>query len=76
VARLWVLWQALSPTLHTLVLFGLAAVLAFALSGRNMLAARIGNRLVAIVAVHVLVGSRSLVGSRCWRGPLSATRRP
>jgi predicted PurR-regulated permease PerM len=45
VALLWVLWQVLSPILHTLVLFALAAVLAFALSGPvNMLAARIGSR--------------------------------
>ena len=33
VALLYVLWQVRSPILHTLVLFGLAAVLAFALSG-------------------------------------------
>ena len=33
VAVLWVIWQIVSPILHTLVLFALAAVLAFALSG-------------------------------------------
>src|ERR1700682_6076463 len=32
-ALLWVLWQLISPIQHTLILFGLAAVLAFALSG-------------------------------------------
>src|SRR5207302_605058 len=33
VALFWVVWQVVSPILHTLVLFALAAVLAFALSG-------------------------------------------
>src|SRR5437868_10004350 len=33
VAVLWVAWQVVSPILHTVVLFALAAVLAFALSG-------------------------------------------
>src|SRR5579872_7077853 len=33
VAVLWVVWQIVSPILHTVVLFALAAVLAFALSG-------------------------------------------
>jgi predicted PurR-regulated permease PerM len=56
-ALLWVIWQVISPILHTLVLFGLAAVLAFALSGPvDMLTRRIGNRLLAIVGVYVLVG--------------------
>jgi predicted PurR-regulated permease PerM len=57
-ALLWVLWQLLSPILHTLVLFALAAVLAFGLGGPvGMLAARLrGNRVVAIVLVYVLFG--------------------
>jgi predicted PurR-regulated permease PerM len=58
VALLWVIWQVISPILHTLVLFGLAAVLAFALSGPvDMLTRRIGNRLLAIVGVYVFVGT-------------------
>src|SRR5712672_2872306 len=57
VAVLWVVWQIVSPILHTLVLFALAAVLAFALSSPvNMVASRIGNRVIAIVAVYLLVG--------------------
>src|ERR1051326_7876684 len=49
VAVVWALWQIVSPLLHTLLLFGLAAVLAFALSGPvNVLSHRLGNRLVAI----------------------------
>src|SRR5881392_4387412 len=48
VAVLWVVWQIVSPILHTLVLFALAAVLAFALSGPvDILSRRLGNRLVA-----------------------------
>jgi len=71
VALLWVLWQVLSPILHTLVLFGLAAVLAFALSGPvHMLAARIGNGLVAILAVYVLVGIVAVAGLTLLAGPL------
>jgi predicted PurR-regulated permease PerM len=70
VALLWVLWQVLSPILHTLVLFGLAAVLAFALSGPvNVLAARIGNRLAAIVAVYLLVGIVVVGGLTLLAGP-------
>jgi predicted PurR-regulated permease PerM len=70
VALLWVLWQVLSPILHTLVLFGLAAVLAFALSGPvNMLATRIGNRLAAIVVVYVLVGIVVVGGLTLLAGP-------
>ena len=69
-ALTWVLWQVLSPISHTLILFGLAAVLAFALSGPvNMLAARIGNRLVAIVAVYVLVGTVVVGGLTLLAGP-------
>jgi predicted PurR-regulated permease PerM len=57
VALFWVVWQVVSPILHTLVLFALAAVLAFALSGPvDMLNRRVGNRLLAIVAVYLLVG--------------------
>lgn len=69
-ALMWVLWQVLSPILHTLVLFGLAAVLAFALSGPvDMLTRRVGNRIVAIVAVYVLVGIVVVGGIILLAGP-------
>ena len=69
-ALTWVLWQVLSPISHTLILFGLAAVLAFALSGPvNMLAARIRNRLAAIVAVYLLVGTVVVGGLTLLAGP-------
>ncbi len=69
-AVLWVLWQVLSPILHTLILFALAAVLAFALAGPvNLLAARIGNRIVAIVGVYLLVGLVVVGGLALLAGP-------
>ena len=69
-ALLWVLRQMVSPIAHTLILFGLAAVLAFALSGPvNLMAARIGNRLFAIVAVYVLVGVVVVGGLTLLAGP-------
>ena len=70
VAFLWVLWQIVSPILHTLVLFALGAVLAFALSGMvEPVAARIGNRLLAIIAVYILVGSVLVGGITLLAGP-------
>jgi predicted PurR-regulated permease PerM len=70
VAVLWVVWQIVSPILHTLVLFALAAVLAFALSSPvNMLARRLGNRVLAIVAVYVLVGIVVVGGLTLLAGP-------
>ena len=70
VALLWVVWQVISPILHTLVLFGLAAVLAFALSGPvDMLTPRIGNRLLAILAVYLLVGIVVVGGIILLAGP-------
>ncbi len=69
-ALTWVLWQVLNPISHTLILFGLAAVLAFALSGPvDMLAVRIGNRLVSIVAVYLLVGTVVVGGLTLLAGP-------
>jgi|GraSoiStandDraft_52_1057288.scaffolds.fasta_scaffold66354_1 predicted PurR-regulated permease PerM len=69
-ALLWVVWQVVSPILHTLVLFGLAAVLAFALSGPvDMLTPRVGNRLVAIVAVYLFVGIVVVGGIVLLAGP-------
>jgi len=70
VAVLWVVWQIVSPILRTLVLFALAAVLAFALSSPvNILASRIGNRVLAIVAVYLLVGVVVVGGLTLLAGP-------
>jgi predicted PurR-regulated permease PerM len=69
-AVLWVVWQVLSPILHTLILFALAAVLAFALSGPvNLVAARIGHRLVAIVSVYLVTGLLIVGGLLLLVGP-------
>ena len=69
-ALFWVVWQVLSPILHTLTLFGIAAVLAFALSGPvTVLAAHLGNRLVAIVVVYLLVGTLVVGGLTLLAGP-------
>jgi hypothetical protein len=66
----WVLWQVLSPISHTLILFGLAAVLASALSGPvNMVSTRIGNRLLVIMAVYLLVGVVVVGGLTLLAGP-------
>lgn len=70
VAVLWVIWQIVSPILHTLVLFALAAVLAFALSGPvDMLSRRLGNRLVAIVITYLAVGCVVVGGLTLIAGP-------
>jgi predicted PurR-regulated permease PerM len=70
IAVLWVLWQVVSPILHTLILFALAAVLAFALSGPvDVLTRRVGNRVVAIVAEYVLVGIVVVAGLTLLAGP-------
>jgi predicted PurR-regulated permease PerM len=70
-ALLWVVWQLVSPILHTLVLFGLAAVLAFGLGGPvGMLAARLhGNRIMAIVLVYLLFGIVIVGGLIVLAGP-------
>ncbi len=70
VAVLWVVWQVVSPILRTLVLFALAGVLAFALSGPvDVLTHRLGNRLLAIVAVYLLVGIALVGGLTLIAGP-------
>jgi predicted PurR-regulated permease PerM len=70
VAVLWVAWQVVSPILHTVVLFALAGVLAFALSGPvDMLTSRLGNRLIAITAVYLLVGITVVGGLIVIAGP-------
>jgi predicted PurR-regulated permease PerM len=52
-----VVWQIVSPILHTIVLFALAAVLAFALSGPvDILSHRLRNRLMAIMITYLVVG--------------------
>jgi predicted PurR-regulated permease PerM len=69
-ALLWVLWQVIRPIQHTLILFGLAAVLAFALSGPvNMLALRVNSRLAAIIAAYLLVGGGLVGGLVLLAGP-------
>jgi predicted PurR-regulated permease PerM len=70
-ALLWVLWQVLSPILHTLVLFALAAVVAFALDGPvSILAHRLrGNRILAIVLVYAFVGIVVVGGLVLLAGP-------
>lgn len=70
VAVCWVMWQIISPILHTLVLFSLAAVLAFALSGPvDMVTRRIGNRVLAIVGVYACVGVVVVGGIMLLAGP-------
>jgi len=70
VALLWVVWQVISPILHTLVLFGLASVLAFSLSGPvDLLSTRIGNRFLAILGVYLLVGIVVIGGIIALAGP-------
>ena len=70
VAVLWVVWQIVSPILRTVVLFALAAVLAFALSGPvDMLSHRLGNRLLAIVVTYLLVGVLVVGGITVIAGP-------
>jgi predicted PurR-regulated permease PerM len=70
VAVLWVLWQIVSPILHTIVLFALAAVLAFALSGPvNILSHRLGNRLIAIIVTYLVVGVVLVGGLTLIAGP-------
>ncbi len=70
-ALLWVLWQVIRPILHTLVLFGLAAVLAFGLGGPvGMLASRLrDNRILAIVLVYLLFGVVIVGGLIVLAGP-------
>lgn len=70
VAVLWVVWQIISPILRTLVLFGLAAVLAFALSGPvNVLTRHLGNRLLAIAVLYLLVGVTAVGALTLLAGP-------
>src|SRR5579864_6522450 len=68
-ALMWVLWQVISPIQQTLILFGLGAVVAFALSGPvDMLMHHVGNRGLSILIVYVLVGTLVLGGSALLAG--------
>jgi predicted PurR-regulated permease PerM len=66
----WVVWQVITPILHTLVLFMLAAVVAFALSGPvDVLTGNSGRRVYATLVVYVLFGSLVLGGIVLLAGP-------
>ena len=55
-ALLWVSWQIITPILRTLILFALAAILAFTLAPAvTALEQRLGHLLVAIVLLYLLV---------------------
>jgi predicted PurR-regulated permease PerM len=71
-ALLWVLWQGLSHISGILVLFLLSAVLAFVLAAPvDALSARGGRRLLAILAVYLLVGVVLVGGLVLIAHPLS-----
>jgi len=71
-ALLWVVWQIISPLLHTIMLFALGAVLAFALTVPvDQLASRIGNRVAAIAVVYVLVALVVVGGLTLLAGPFA-----
>ena len=71
-ALLWVLWQIISPLLHTLILFALGAVLAFALAGPvDGLSTRIGNRAAAMAIVYVLTAVVFIGGLALLAGPFA-----
>jgi len=72
-ALLWVLWQVISPLLHTILLFALGAVLAFALAVPiDRLAAKIGHRAAAIAVVYLLVAVVVVGGLTLLAGPFAA----
>src|SRR5579871_2336546 len=71
VAVLWVIWQVISPILNTLLLFGLAAVLAFALSGPvDLLTPRLHSRMASIITVYLAAGVLIVGGLALLAGPL------
>jgi predicted PurR-regulated permease PerM len=64
------LQQIVSPILHTIVLFCLAAVLAFPLSGPvDILSHRLRNRLIAIMIAYLVVGIVVIGGLTLIAGP-------
>jgi predicted PurR-regulated permease PerM len=71
-ALLWVLWQVISPLLHTLILFAMGAVLAFALAGPvDGLTRWIGNRAAAMAIVYVLAAVVVMGGLALLAGPFA-----
>ena len=69
-ALTWVVVQVVTPILRTILLFVFSAVLAFILSPPvNALAARIGNRLLAIAIVYLVVGVVVIGGLVLLAGP-------
>ena len=71
-ALVWVLWQVISPLLHTLILFGLGAVLAFALAAPvDGLTGRIGNRAAAMAIVYLLAAVVLVGGLTLLAGPFA-----
>jgi predicted PurR-regulated permease PerM len=72
-ALVWVFGQVLAPLTRTLLLFALSAVLAFMLAGpAQALAARTGNRLLAIAVVYLLLGVVVVGGLMLLAGPFVA----
>jgi predicted PurR-regulated permease PerM len=72
-ALTWVLWQVIRPIQHTLLLFGLAAALAFAFSGPvDALTRRPGDRAIATVVAYALFGALVLGGVALLAGPFVA----
>src|SRR5579864_6301994 len=70
VALTWVFWQVITPILHTLILFLLAAVVAFALSGPvDALSSKRGDRVYATLLVYIVVGSLAVGGIVLLAGP-------
>lgn len=69
-ALLWVGWQIITPILRTLILFLLAAILAFTLAPAvNILERHVGRRIVAIGVVYLLVGGLMIGGLVLLAGP-------
>ncbi|MBV9357291.1 MAG: AI-2E family transporter [Chloroflexi bacterium] len=72
VALVWVLWQVISPLLHTIILFALGAVLAFALAAPvDGLTRAIGNRAAAIAIVYLLAATMVIGGLALLAGPFA-----
>jgi predicted PurR-regulated permease PerM len=70
VVLLWVAAQLLRPIFRTLLLFGLAGVLAFVLASPvAALAGRIHSRLGAIIAIYLVFGGAVIAGLMLLAGP-------
>jgi predicted PurR-regulated permease PerM len=67
---IWVTWQVIRPIQQTLVLFGLGAVTAFALSRPvDVLTRHVADRRLAALIVYVLVGAFVLGGATLLASP-------